>query len=633
MRLKFIYLTIGLLLFCSAINAQVNYNSLYNLNKKDTAYILALLAVGKEIEEVSMDSAFLFYKKAFELSNAIKFKEGIYTYYHHASYAHGKQNEFENAFDLLNKYLTLAKSESNKLQEAKAYIEYANNYSWYGDATKEVLYYQKAIEILAGLNDTKTLSVVYANISTTYKNQELLNEALHYANLALTIDKKRGDEKGIAADYLSLASIYSSKKNSDSCIYFNKEALQITRKLNKPFMQVFALINLAKEIKKDNPDTALVLAKEALQLNNNMNYKTGIIKSNITVGEIYIEKKDYDKALEILSTVKNRYENEISKREKLYLLDLIYACYKKKGDYKMAIATDEEWQVVEDSLKTAETRDALLQFSKKELALKAEKDAALKKLKIAEQRSWITALFLGIFALAATGLLYYLHQRKKQLLKNKQIEVLEKEKEFTVVKATLEGQLQERSRISKEIHDDLGASLTSISLLTEVLKKRLDTAQNPEVTKIGATSADMVDKMNEIIWALNTSNDTVNSLVAYLRKFANNFLQDANIKLEFTATAMLEGKELQSMVRRNIYLAAKEALHNIVKHSAAKKVAFNINTTNGVQIEIFDDGKGIDKNKLNSFGNGLINMKKRMEDIGGSFSIENKNGTCITLAY
>jgi signal transduction histidine kinase len=629
---KIFYCTI-LQLLSSTVFAQINYDSILNQKSKDTAYIEALFDAGKKIENISMDSAFLFYSKAQGLSIDIDYKNGIYTYYHHTAYAYGKQNQFEKAFMNLQHYFDMARENKNKLHEAKAYISYGTVYSWYGDAAKEVNYYQKAIEILTKLDDPKTLSTVYSNISSVYSNQKLYDEALRYASLSLLLDKKRNDEEDIAADYLGFANIYSAKKMSDSCIYFNKEALRITQKIDMPYMQVYALVNWAREIKKINPDSAIVLTKESLALNERMNYKTGIIKSNITLGECYLAKKDYTAALAVLSKVQSAYDTEISKREKLHLLDLIYTAYKDKGDYKMAIITDEEYQLLNDSLKSGETSEALLEFSKKEDFLKAEKEAALKQLKIAQQRNWITGLSLGFIALAGTGFFFFLYQRNKQQLKNKQIELLQKENEFIAATSSLEGQLQERGRISKEIHDELGSSLTSISLLTEVLKKRIDPAANPEINKISDTSADMVDKMNEIIWALNTSNDTVNSLVAYVRKFTNNFLQNASMELEFLEINIPEHRSLEGAVRRNIYLTVKEAVNNIVKHSGAKKVIMEVNAASGLQIKIKDDGKGINTAMIQHFGNGLINMKKRMEDIGGTFSIENSSGTTIKLSY
>ncbi len=399
-----------------------------------------------------------------------------------------------------------------------------------------------------------------------------------------------------------------------------------------PNMQVYALINWAREIRKTNPDSAVLLCKESLLLNEKMNYKAGIIKSTITLGECYMGKKDYTAALSVFLSANEKYGKEISVTEKVHLLDRIYYTYKYQGNYKMAIETDEKWQALYDSLQSGKTSEALLRFSKKVDFLKAEKEAAVKQLKIVKQQNLIRTLVLGSIALGSIALLYFLYQRKKQAVKTKQIEFLQKENENIALKSSLRGQLDERSRISTEIHDELGSSLTTISLLTEVMKKRLDTSLNPELSKISDTSADMVDRMNEIVWALNTSNDTVKSLVAYVRKFANNFLQDASIELEFSEEIVVENQPLEGISRRNIYLTVKEAIHNIVKHSGAKKVHFDVNTLNGILIQIKDDGKGLDTGQSSSLGNGLKNMKKRMEDIGGTFNIENNNGTSIKIS-
>ncbi len=181
--------------------SQQNFEMLYSKKNKDTAHILELLEAGKKMENRNMDSAFLFYNKALSLSTATAYKQGMFGYYNHASSAHGKQNEFEKAFELLDKYLAAAQKENNRDEEARAYIQYGNVYSWSGDAANEVSCYQKAVEILSTTNDVKRLATVYGNISTTYGNQKLFDEALRYANLAVDIYKKNNDEEGMAAAF------------------------------------------------------------------------------------------------------------------------------------------------------------------------------------------------------------------------------------------------------------------------------------------------------------------------------------------------------------------------------------------------------------------------------------------------
>jgi signal transduction histidine kinase len=231
------------------------------------------------------------------------------------------------------------------------------------------------------------------------------------------------------------------------------------------------------------------------------------------------------------------------------------------------------------------------------------------------------------------GFLFYRYQNKKQEAKSQQIKLLEQENEFVAVKSSLEGQLNERVRISKEIHDDLGSSLTSISLLTEVLKTKVDGIKVPEVGKISATSARMVDSMNEIVWALNVHNDTLDSLVAFIRKYARDFLQDTPIKLVFEEDVN-QDFTLQGNVRRSIYLVVKEAINNVVKHADAQQVKLNIHTDkNKLTIVIEDDGKGINEEKKSVFGNGLRNMKQRIEDIGGTFAMYQTKGMVVSIEY
>jgi signal transduction histidine kinase len=217
------------------------------------------------------------------------------------------------------------------------------------------------------------------------------------------------------------------------------------------------------------------------------------------------------------------------------------------------------------------------------------------------------------------------------LAKNKTIETLKKEKELVRVNVQLEGLIKERERISKEIHDEMGASLTSISLLTQVLQKKTLIGEQPELKKIASVSGEMIRQLNEIIWSLNSGNDTVNSLLAYLRHFAGNFLPENGIALQYSDIPLQDDIALEGIVRQHIFLTAKEAIHNIVRHSGASEASIHVHTQNGLTIEIKDNGRGIDLNRQAPFRNGLSNMRERMESIGGTLLIQNNGGTSVSI--
>lgn len=192
---------------------------------------------------------------------------------------------------------------------------------------------------------------------------------------------------------------------------------------------------------------------------------------------------------------------------------------------------------------------------------------------------------------------------------------------------------QERARISSDMHDDLGSGLSTIRLLSEIAKRKIqDPTQTREIERISETAGEMVDKMSEIIWAMNSSNDSLANLIAYMRSFAADFLEHAHITHQFYIPDTIPNVKLSGGTRRNIYLAAKESLHNVVKHAKATEVLIEIKMNNrNMTILIKDNGKGFDQEKVRLFGNGLKNIQKRMIAVGGNADITSDNGTIVFL--
>lgn len=188
---------------------------------------------------------------------------------------------------------------------------------------------------------------------------------------------------------------------------------------------------------------------------------------------------------------------------------------------------------------------------------------------------------------------------------------------------------RERMRISQDMHDDVGASLTRISILSDLAKNKTDDKEESKqwLGQISDTSRDVMEEMNQIIWALNPKNDTLEGLIAYIRRFAYEYLEPTGINCIFNLPEILPNKALTVEVRRNVYLVVRESLHNAVKHSGAAKVWISMQLNeHGFKIAIRDNGAGFDPGNLEFPGNGLINMRKRMKDIGGDFHISSAPG-------
>jgi signal transduction histidine kinase len=188
----------------------------------------------------------------------------------------------------------------------------------------------------------------------------------------------------------------------------------------------------------------------------------------------------------------------------------------------------------------------------------------------------------------------------------------------------------ERQRISAEMHDDIGAGLSGIRLLTEMTKNKVKDGQAAEeVEKIYQSVGDISSKMKEVIWSLNTENDNLPNLIFYLQKQARLMMENYPCKFSMTVPDHIPDAKISGEARRHIYLAVKESLHNIIKHSGADNVELNITCEDKLRIVVSDNGKGMNAEQNSSAGNGLKNMRRRMQQTGGDLSIENKDGLIL----
>jgi signal transduction histidine kinase len=139
-------------------------------------------------------------------------------------------------------------------------------------------------------------------------------------------------------------------------------------------------------------------------------------------------------------------------------------------------------------------------------------------------------------------------------------------KEMEKQLAVLAAQQQERDRISADMHDELGSGVTAIRLMSEIVKSKMKEATLPEVDKISNSANDLITKMNTIIWTMTSSNDTLESLITYLRIYAFEFFDSTNIECKFNMPDHIPKIDMTGERRRNIFLAVKEALNNVLKH-------------------------------------------------------------------
>lgn len=220
-----------------------------------------------------------------------------------------------------------------------------------------------------------------------------------------------------------------------------------------------------------------------------------------------------------------------------------------------------------------------------------------------------------LLLLYASRMVYLSRLRKQKLLMEKELAVQ-----------------WERQRIAAEMHDDIGAGLSGVRLLTEITKsKSNDPKTRQEMERIYQSIGDISSKMKEVIWSLNTENDHLSNLLLYIQKQVRNMLEHYPATLNITIPDEISEQPVDGKARRNIYLAVKEAVHNIIKHSQATKVDVQITYDGNLVIRIADNGKGMLSAASPAFGNGLKNMQQRMQQVNGQLRMVHDNG--LTLIF
>jgi signal transduction histidine kinase len=193
----------------------------------------------------------------------------------------------------------------------------------------------------------------------------------------------------------------------------------------------------------------------------------------------------------------------------------------------------------------------------------------------------------------------------------------------------------ERARIAKDIHDDVGARVTEIILLGEMVKSpdNSSVANADQVGSILQKVRQLHVKLSEAVWAINPRNDSLSNLVEFLCDDAQRFLEHASVNLQLDVDSELPSIQMPALVRHNVALATKEAVNNVVRHAAASKINLCIKVENGhLCITVADDGCGFEVSSQ-AAGNGLGNMQARLVAVGGSAGINSRpdGGTTVTF--
>ncbi len=242
-----------------------------------------------------------------------------------------------------------------------------------------------------------------------------------------------------------------------------------------------------------------------------------------------------------------------------------------------------------------------------------------------EPHYWQTTWF-RVLAVIGAVLIVALAVRRRERMKSRiKIERLKREQAVQ----------EERARIARDLHDDVGSSLTHVALLSELAQGDLESdpqRAGEHINEIFTTAKDVTRALDEIVWAVNPTHDTLEGFALFLSSFVQTYARTAGLKSRLDIPETLPEMVLDAPSRHHFYLATKEVLHNIVKHAHASEIRLKLGLeTDCLRLTIEDNGIGFSPGPAVAAGDGLGNLRERLQQIGGTYTCRSAPGEGTTV--
>ena len=601
------------------------------------------------------DSSKIYFASAEKI---LKTKADTANYLYFKFYTKYKFDEPDSAQYYSDKVIPLLKNLDSLERLRKVYSETHYLSLGKGDYGKALEYSQKALQAAEKLKDTAMISLHLSDISNVYHDFEDYKKGVETGKKAYKIlaNSKNPNPKYLIFANNVIAINFDDWKKPDSALFYHYKNLKLLKQVDDTLRYGFVFNNIGNTLLKAKKySEAKKIINRSLAINKLGGRDYNLATNYTNLATIAYEEKNY-KVAEINFELANQFAQKSKSIEKIRDVTQQEAWfYKQKGDYKKSLELQEKFYVLRDSVFNDERAAAVAEMETKYETEKKEKDLAQartflveKELEVKQKNTLIFGALGLALVLALLGYLFY----NQQKLKNHQ---LQKEGELKTALARIEtqNQLQEqRLRISRDLHDNIGSQLTFIISSIDNLKYGLEGAATSVTIKLGRISefaSQTIYELRDTIWAMNKTDISVEDLQARISNFIEKAKVSSEIDFLFDVDEnVLREKPFFSVQGMNVYRIIQEAVNNALKYSEATLISVHISKFSpprgemsagqrgsaSFKVEITDNGKGFDIEKT-SFGNGLANIKKRAKDLGGNVTItsENGEGTRVRLIF
>lgn len=461
------------------------------------------------------------------------------------------------------------------------------------DENRALEYYLKSLEMRIPLNNPASLSAAYNNIGISYKNLDMADSAIVNYQRALHYGEISGQPRRVLSPLINLGNIHQRQGDTDKALEYFQMAEEMSDRIT--FRQ----------------------------------------KLNIwlSMGKLYIIRGEYQNAIIYLTKGYELAEKESDYSSLLEFMPVLGRALGGSGNFRRAYEIQQQFIILNDSLniqsKEELIADLLIEYetAEKELALLNSQNLLQEKELQLKGRTLTMISVIGLVVIISLITLT-LYRQKKSAEKQALLKLnLAEEKARTKIQ-------EDRLNISRELHDNIGSQLTFVNA---GLEQFLYTDNPPSPGQIRLLKENLTQSMRELrktVWLISKTSASIEEISLRLRD-AFKPVQQNGIRVELTAEGDTEQK-LNEIQTTHLFRVLQEAVNNAVKHSGCKRIDIRIAVLKlgEVTVEVSDDGSGFDPEAVEK-SNGLVNMKYRLDQLGGVFGLDTQpgKGTTITLSF
>lgn len=564
-----------------------------------------------------------FYLEAVEkLANRMQGKEKnliLANYYGAKGLSYKKLGNYKKAIPTLIKGMELAR-EGRNIPESIAgqYLNIGNTYVSIGDYGKALKYHLEALRLFEKVGSKKGQSFCYQGICEDFIELKNYRKAMEYVKKSLALKTELSDKRGIGNAYSSLGRIHLGLKNYDEAFNAISQSLNIAKelKLIGEEAKLHMIMGRLFAEKKAIP-TALNYYASGRSLAVVAGDSTSVVLADREMAALQSKNKEQEMAEKQLLGNVRRLQVTGNKKEEISLYKTLSDLYAKTGDPEKSLLYKERYYQGKDSLLSKEVQ---LEISRLEEQYKSEKkEAEIALLKKDQQitQSELKRQKQSYYAVIAVASLMFL---LALLLVNRY-------KAINRVRRQVEMEKM-RNHIAKDLHDDIGSTLSSIHILSRVLvqQAKAGVTDVAGLQKINEHSSAIMESMSDIVWAINPHNDTAEKMLYKMKEFAAEMLDPLNIQYNFITQGDFENLKLDPQKRRDLFLIFKESVNNAAKYSNCQNISIRLSVEEKtIHMHVTDDGEGFDQQTVKK-GNGLRNLKERSQAVGGTLQCISRTG-------